>query len=227
MIALFVIAVSAGRASAEFVIMEPPVVDHCPHGKTWPDVLACVTKLGAPTVLQSTAHERLVRVVQKIQGNVGDAVAATYYDLGVYLYVERGKQWQIAGMFEMPGDYELLSFDHVTIDGHRGYRFDIGRSMVLDVELDDTSRARSMLAQRIAVYCAGDSYRCTDITTACDVIVHGKTYWTFRGSIVVEPKQLRVVGDRRRSGAPGTSMCTQAAEVSLGWPQGETNLDPD
>jgi hypothetical protein len=196
--------VSATARAERIVIMEPPVVHTCRQAPSWPRLVACLAKVGKPQVVRAIDHVRLVRLAGSPAS--GDSL---------YLYVERGGQWQLGGMFDGGDHTELLAFDPLTVGRHVGYRLDIGATSHVSVSLDGVSSVPAVLMTRRAVLCSGDNRSCTDVTTACDVIVYGRTFWSFRGALTIEGNELRLVGERRMAGP----LCTQAERVFLGWTQ--------
>ena len=201
--------VVVGSPAAAFVLETPPVIDACGREPTsWNAMATCLGKLGDFQVIRQDGDAKLVRLVQRKQGNIPPR------DLGVYLLLQRDHKWRIGGMYEPGEDYEILDLRQVTINDHTGWRIDLGRDLQLDVQLDDATSQRALLVHKVAVFCPGDGYRCYDAVTACDVLVHGKAYWTFRGKLAIEGTSLKITGDRSNGG----SMCAVAERVQLGWP---------
>jgi len=195
-------------ARAKIVIMDPPVVRQCPHGASWENVEACLRKHGTPTVLKSLPAARLVHLEQ-VQG-------ATHYDGGMYLYMQRGKEWKLAGLYEnRGGDYDLIGIEPVTVGKHTGFRVDIGQQYRSAVQPDGVTSVPAVFASHIAMFCGGDSWRCTEVITSCDVLVHGGAVYSFRGKLDIEDNMIHVRGDRSHVG----SFCAVPEQEPLGWTQ--------
>jgi hypothetical protein len=205
-LAILLLFCSGEAAARRIVISDPPIVMACREGKSWAIVEACLARQGKLTAERTLPAAKLVRIVQNNEG--------TPLDLGVYLYIRRADgSWKIGGMFEGTA-YVVVDLVPLTLQGHAGYRLDIGQIMRSSVSLDGETSVPSILATRRVLFCAGDSYGCPDATTQCDVLIHGKTLWTFRGKLVFEPEKVKVVGDRSRGG----QMCVPSEDVYLGWP---------
>ena len=188
----------ATRADAKIVIMEPPVPHLCRSGPTWPVVDSCLKKIGKLAVLRDTPDAKLV--------TVGDD--------GVYLYVRNAKLWVLGGMYEV-SPIAVIDLHPVTINKHAGYRVDLGVQVVTTVGLDEVGGvAMATIRTTHALFCSGDGYRCADALTQCDVLVHGKSYFVFRGHLTVESENIvHVDGDRTRAGAA----CSGPDRLYLGW----------
>jgi hypothetical protein len=196
--------VFAGPASAKRVIMTPTIPRSCPSAASWDGVVTCLARFGEVTLERKLAGARLVRLAGKDAG---------FRVPGLYLYVERGKRWVLGGMLDGRSDYELVRLERVRIGEHEGYRFDVGTFEETGVSLDGDTSVPAQSQQRYAVFCAGSSYRCTAVMTACDLFVAGKSYFAFRGTLKHEGDDVVVEGDRRNTG----TACDQPARVTLGW----------
>lgn len=205
-VALLIMLFAPVALARRIVIMDPPIVTACPGAKAWDAVQACLARQGKLTFERSLPTAKLVRVVQNNDG--------TPYDAGLYLYVQRpDKSWKVGGMFEGTS-YSVIDLKSLTIAGHQGYELDIGQIMHTTVSIDGSSSVPAILSTKRVLFCGGDSYGCPDATMSCDVMIHGKTLWTFRGSIGFEPGKAIVHGDR----AYGGQFCSPTRDVFLGWP---------
>jgi hypothetical protein len=195
-------------ARAKIVIMEPAIVRQCPHAPTWDGIEKCLKKLGKPTVLRSLPGARVVRLDQKS----GDAD----FDIGVSLYVDQGKQWKLAGLYEAHGtEYELLAAEPLTVGKHTGYRLEVGEMLRTAVSLDGVTSTPALFTMRRVMFCGGDAWRCPEVITACDVLVRGAALWAFRGAITIADNKVTVKGDRSITG----SFCSVPEQTFLGWSQ--------
>ncbi len=192
------LAAASARAEAKIVIMEAPVPHNCRSAPTWSQLEICLKKIDKITVLRDTADAKLVVVG----------------DLGTYLYLKRPQAWQLGGSYE-GGPVVLIDLHAVTINKHLGYRIDLGTQLVTEIAVDDNGGAEPATIRSVhTLFCSGDGYNCVDALTRCDAIVHGKSYFVFRGTLTVEDQNIvHVVGDRTRSGPT----CTGQEKMYLGW----------
>ena len=204
--ALLVLLLATDALARRIVISDPPIVTACPGGKTWEVVQTCLARQGKLTFERTLPTARLVRIVQDNDGHP--------YDAGVYLYLQQlDKTWKVGGMFEAPS-YSVMDLKPLTIAGHQGFELDVGQITHPSVSLDGVTTVRAVIATKRVLFCGGDSYGCPDATTQCDVMIHGKTLWTFRGTIAFEPGKAVIHGDRLFGGP----ICVPTRDVFLGWP---------
>src|SRR5688572_9149854 len=117
---LVVLALLCGTAAAErLVVMEPPVVRKCPKGKTWDAVTKCIAKHATVKVIKTLPKAKLVHV------SMSPAPQRGRGEGGIYLYVERGAQWQLGGMYETWQPHDVIAFEKLTVGKHTGYRIDL------------------------------------------------------------------------------------------------------
>jgi hypothetical protein len=207
MLALVVMSATA-TARAKIVVMDPPLVRACPTGATWEYIDKCLHKQGKPTILRSFPTARLVQL-QQISGGVPS-------DAGVFLYMQRGNQWRLSGLYENRGaEYEVLAMNEITVGKHAGFRIDIGQLFRSAVQPDGFTSVPALFAMKQSMFCGGDSWRCTEVTTACDVYVHGAATYSFRGSVTIGENQVKITGDRDHLGP----FCSAPETEFLGWTQ--------
>jgi hypothetical protein len=203
-----VLATSSATARAKIVIMDPPLVRACPRAATWEAVDKCLHKQGKPTILRSLPTARLVQLQQHQD--------TTDYDAGVFLYMQRGNEWRLAGLYEARGgDYEVLAMDSLKVGNHVGFRIDIGQLYRTAVSPDGVTSVPALVATRQSMFCGGDTWRCTEVTTACDIYVRGGSMASFRGTAHVADNNIRVDGDRKYMG----QFCSIPDQEFLGWSQ--------
>jgi len=204
------LALVAGVARADRVVrMDPPVVRACRSLPSWDKVETCLTAHGTPKVIRTLPHARLIRLLAK---GTGDDLELG--SNGLYLYVDKGKAWQLGGTYfnETP-DSEVLGASEVTVNHHVGYRIDIGQIARFPVSVDGVTSQPAVMTVRLSVLCSGDTWQCVQATTACDVLVHGKAQWTFRGVLTIADNQAKVTGDAHNVG----TMCPGEQQLFLGW----------
>jgi hypothetical protein len=185
----------------------PTIQSSCQRRASWELVTKCVRMFGVVKSIRSSDKLHLLEVSDPEGG-----------ELGYFLYVAVGTDWNLRGVHL--GAEELLSFEPFTLDKHTGYRMEFGNSFATAVALEDSSTVPALMSTRVAAYCGGESYRCTEVTTACDILVEGKAYWTFRGTVEFPElnrlvREIAVVGDRTKAG-----QCAPAAHMVLDWSQG-------
>ena len=206
-LALALLLLTGEAAARKLVIREPPIVRACPSGRSWGAITACLGQQGTITIERSLPKAKLVHVIQEGRDGVPD-------DAGVYLYVQMGDgSWQVGGMFD-GNPFTVMDLAPLTIANHAGYQLEIGQIYRSSISLDGVTSLPAIIATKRVLFCSGSTYGCPDATTQCDVIVHGKTLWTFRGKITFEPGMARIVGDRSKGG----QVCVPSEQVWLGWP---------
>jgi hypothetical protein len=183
------------------VIMIPPVARDCGQAPTWDAVTTCTSKFGTVTVEKTLPHAKLVKITQETSGV-----------RGFYLFVERHGAWLLGGMYEEKGD--ALALESVRLGTHDVYHVEIGTTAHEEIGLEDGTTARAVIVEHAQIYCTGTGYRCSAMTTSCDVLVAGKTRWTFRGKVSWKDGALHVTGDRTHAGP----MCDQSETVPLSFP---------
>ncbi len=129
------------------------------------------------------------------------------------LYVEDGHQWRIGGLFMRSTPYEVLSFELLKVGHQTGYRLEVGYTEPTSITLDGVSFTPAIMRGKLQFYCSGTHWSCPSVTTACEVMVYGKAWWTFRGTTTIGDNRVRVAGD---ASAIGQS-CGGPSEIFLGW----------
>ncbi len=205
---LLAVVSTAAVARARIVIMEPAIVRQCARAPSWDAVEKCLSKLGKPTVVRTLPGAKIVRLDQT-RGDVEP------FDTGLSLYVPRGKEWHLAGLYEARGDYELLAAAPLTVAKHTGFRLDIGELLRTGVSPDGVQTVPAVFAMHRVMLCGGDSWRCSEVISACDVLVRGAALWSFHGTLSIADNQIHVTGDRRNGG----SFCSVPETQFLGWSQ--------
>lgn len=196
-----VLAALAASARAER-LAEPEIVSRCPAGKSWSAVEACLAKIGTPRIIQTLGAAKVVGV--RVEG-----AKPPYREHGLILYVERKGTWRLEGMFHPYGnDFELLKLEAISINKRPGHRMDLGKVIAIEVE----SKPATLRMQQ-SLFCTGQDWLCTEVTTACEVLVRGKTRWTFRGTLTFDKRWVVVTGDRSKAGP----LCTVPERVPVNW----------
>jgi hypothetical protein len=183
------------------VIRIPPVASECGEEPTWEQVATCASKFGTVKVERTLPHARLIAIQDE------NAAAR-----GFYLFVEVHGAWRLGGMYEMPG--EALALESVRLGTHDVYRFEVGVTEREELSLDGRTPERAVILHHDQIYCTGIGYRCSSLTSACDVLIAGKSLLTFRGKVSWKAGALHVAGDRSHAG----DMCEQNEVVPLSFP---------
>lgn len=186
-------------------IVVKPVISRCRERPSWPAVEKCLTDVG----IKPIAVVRELRGAKLVQSSRGERP-------GIYLYVERGGKWNLAGMYESgQSELQVLSAGPFTIAKHTGYRIDVGVVARDDIVPDGVTLVPAVVRKELSLFCNGESYYCTDVMTSCDTIVRGQAMWTFHGKLSITERTVRVAGDRRLAG----TLCEVAEENPLDWPE--------
>lgn len=197
-------------ARKKVVIMQPPLVRACPRLKSWQDLTGCFTKHGWGSRVERTIGKaKLLRLDVQIGAKRIDNMLA--------LYVEDAKGVHLGGMYELvaddAGSVFVLAAEELTVKAHTGIRIDLGEEHASSVSVDDLTARPAVQRMRHSLYCSGLGWQCTDIITSCDVLVDGKTYWTFRGNVTIKDNMVLVAGNRDLAGS-----CAPSPSQFLGWP---------
>ena len=198
-------------ARKKIMIMEPPLVRSCPRMKSWGELTTCLTKHG-----WSSKIERTVGKTRLLRLEIKNGVART--DSMLALYFEDPKGVHLGGMYELPEEPSTRSFilavEELTVKSHTGVRIDLGDERRTQVSVDAVSGREAVQLLRHSLYCGGISWECVDVVSSCDILVDGKTYWTFRGTVTIKDNMILIAGNRSLAGT-----CAPSASQFLGWPE--------
>lgn len=203
------VILAARPATGRVVRWEPFPMRECPRGNSWDAIARCLTKHGQVAVERQLPRAKVVYVKKRERPH-------TFDESGLFLYVQRDGAWKLGGMLLTGSrDAEVLGFQVVTLRGQTGYRVDLGEHVATSVQPDQVTMLPAVMRTRTALFCRGAHWQCTRIVTACDVLVHGHTVWTFRGELEIKDTEVHVHGDRSKAG----SMCPGPDRVHLHWPE--------
>ncbi|HEY5951983.1 MAG TPA: hypothetical protein VIV40_41085 [Kofleriaceae bacterium] len=178
----------AGRADARRVVHIPTLEEVCPGNDDWAKVGECIKRHGAFTVVREEANLKVVSLGEQSRF------------AGIYIYMH-GKTWRMHGQLRISEPHDVLDFSHVTFGNHVGVRLDVGLTTPMSFSIDgETSETMGLFRQTLTLLCFEDGVGCTQMTTACDLMLHGKAYYSFRGKLRYANHQLEVIGDRRIAG---------------------------
>jgi len=183
------------------VVMTPTVSRSCPGGADWSAVTKCLARFGRPQIVDTLGRARLVKMP--------DVATGGFRVPGVYLYEQTGKRWSLTGTLVGPG-YEATGLANVTYGTRTGYRFDARRDASGAVVIGEHA-VPARTKQTHAVLCFSGGPWCSVALLSCDVFVGGKSYYSFRGSLVWRDKRLHLDGDRSAAGP----YCASQEEVYL------------
>jgi hypothetical protein len=204
------VAATATNAHA-IVIFEPPIVRACPSQTSWAGVAACLSKHGfGAHVEREVASAKLVRIDEPRDSRRAD--------IAYVIYVADKQGWRLGGLYELDSSddpHTVLGFTALTVRGHTGFRFDVGQIDMTSTSFDGVTSVPAEVIARRAVYCSGESYGCVVAITACDLLVRGQAYYTFRGVPAIgDDGELHTPGARDVAGS-----CNTAERQFLGWPR--------
>jgi len=181
--------VSAGTASPRRVVHMPTLPEVCPANAEWDKLDACIRRHGTMKVLRDEPTLKIIDLDDRMS-RFG----------GIYVYTFNNK-WGMRGEMRLWQEHDVLGIEHVTYGKHKGVRFDVGLSTPLPFSTDDGETSlQGVLRQQQTLVCFDERWGCVQVTTSCEMLVRGKAYYAFRGTLKYADKQLQVVGDRSRTG---------------------------
>lgn len=180
------------------VVMTPTIPRVCRSANSWDKITTCLERFGKAKVERELPSVKLVSITTEENVRVP----------GLYLYKQQGKNWVIAGMYELTGTFEVKDLTQPTIAKHTGFRFDVG--IVQPTSESDVAPAGVMRA-RVSVFCSGASYFCTEVMTSCEWLVEGRARETFRGTLTIKGGSAVVSGDNSRA----SQVCSSSGATPL------------
>jgi hypothetical protein len=177
----------------------------CEASKIWSKVTACLARQGST-----------VSVLYEIEGaKLLSLRYAPRADSTLNLYLLDNGMWRRQSFYAATNaNSELLSFKPTE---HAGYRLDVGMATATSVMIDEVSPTKALLKRIVTTECRRGS-GCRTMVTSCDVLVDGRAYWSFRGTIVwSEGTTVKIAGDTRFSG----KLCTPAKTLLAPAPVGD------
>jgi hypothetical protein len=188
-VALLMLPASTAQARRR-VIHIPTIGELCPAAAEWTKVVGCIKRQSGVGPIKLLRDDANLKLLHLAEGRFA----------GLYVYVHR-KQWTLLGEMRLYQQFDVLGFAPVKFGEHTGHRLDVGFATQSAVVLDGESTVPAMFRSVLTMLCFDDSHACSlQVMTSCDVIVHGRTFFTFRGQLVYEERQLRLAGDRRNAG---------------------------
>ena len=196
-VVLALLLATAGTASArrKRVVHIPTIGELCPGGAEWDKVTACIKRQSPFKLLRDESGVKLVQIAENSRFS------------GLYIYTH-DKQWKLQGEIRLHQAHDLLAFERVTMGKRSGFRVDVGTSTPSAITIDGETTLPAVFRYKLTSLCFLNSY-CMQMTTSCDVLLRGKAYYAFRGKVVYERGQIKVVGDRSNAG----QYCQQAELV--------------
>jgi hypothetical protein len=217
--AVVVTLLSPSTARAE-VIDVPPPVGGCTEAASWDAIGACLKKASyTSTQLRAGATWKLLEVEAqrdptstiRRRRHVGERL------LTLYVHQPARRTWVLGGHVSVSGvDYELLAAEQTKIRKHDVWRIDLGQAMTTPAPMLDGHPVPSLLRHNRTIYCNGTSPYCSEVFTACEVLVRGRAWFAFRGTakLVDGDTAIHIAGDRRRAG----DVCRMPERVQLHLP---------
>lgn len=200
---LLLVFAGAAQAKRKVVIMEPPVAYSCRQAPTWDLVATCLGKLGTVAVVRSLPDAKIATLAGGTEAVV------------LYTFQKAQRRWVLGGLYE--GGAQVLDARAIVVGTHAGYQIDLGLDSPIAISVDDSGTATPVgrLRARHALFCGGaGNYRCAEAVVQCEASAHGRTYFTFRGTLSLgTPNEVQIAGDRSRAGG----MCASQERLFLGW----------
>jgi hypothetical protein len=209
-LAFAIACLSASATAHSEVVMDPPAVRLCAFGKTWDDMSTCLGKLHIKAnVLETTKDARLAKLVQSLENR-----PMPTYEIGIYLYVNNGKMWQLAGALSTSGTTsEILGFSTVPVGSHTAYRVDVGETMQMSQNFGTTTVTGDVRMHH-TMFCPGDNWRrCINVLASCEMLVRGRALFAFHGAVSIAKNMVIVDGDISKAGM----MCAGKTSAQLVW----------
>ncbi|HEX5059197.1 MAG TPA: hypothetical protein VFV99_07545 [Kofleriaceae bacterium] len=190
---LALLLASTGTASPRRVVHMPTLPEVCPSNAEWDKLDACIRRHGTMKVLRDEPALKIIDLDDRMS-RFG----------GIYVYAFKTK-WDMRGTMRLWQEHDVLGVQHVTYGKHKGIRFDVGLSTAMPFTLDGETSMQGVLRQQETMVCFEDAWGCLQAITSCELLMRGKAYYSFRGTLAYADKQLQIVGDRSRSGTYCTS----------------------
>ena len=202
-------ALTAGRAEAkrklDFLDEDPPA--HCPRGRSWPAVTACLAKaFRAKAAAVEVAFERDGLRVASVPDGDGKLLV---------MYVQTdAKGWRRGPLEVRTGRFhDVLRMEMMTTPTGEALRVDMGASSRTGFVIVPGSSVRGVLRRTTTYVCRPEMASCQTLMTSCETFVDGRAYWTFHGEPVWHPTLgLRMRGDLGKTGG----VCKPSASQLVG-----------
>jgi hypothetical protein len=203
LLALAACALLGGRADARRVVHIPTLAELCPANAEWASVAQCIRRHAKFTVIREEAQLEIIDINSDAGGYFG----------GVYVY-RHDKQWTLRGEVRLYEQHEILAVQQATFGTSGAQRVDIGLVSPMPFAPDgENIVAQGVLRQRITAVCFDGAGGCSQLVTSCDMLLHGKAYNSFRGTLTYQNRTLGVTGDHTNEG----QFCRQAGPTFAGF----------
>lgn len=202
-VALVACALLAGRAEAKRVVHIPTLAELCPANAEWSNVAQCIRRHVKFTFVRDESELKIIDI---------NADGGGYYG-GVYIY-RHDKQWTLRGQMRLYQQHEILGVQHATFGSKGAERVDVGLAGAMPFAPDgENVVAQGVFRQRITAVCFEGAAGCSQLITSCDLLLHGKAYNSFRGTLTYKNDALGVAGDHTNEG----QFCHQPEIMSGGF----------
>jgi hypothetical protein len=194
LISLGIFGAGANSIRAERVVRTPSVARECPRAASWEKLKPCLQRFGEVKVERGEAAGKLVRVGGGPSG---------WPMPGLYIYSQHGNALQIAGQWQYDSGaaVEVLGLSTLKVVGRVGFRLDLGTSEATSVSFDGETSVEARMLSKSSVFCVGPGAACSPAIQSCDILVDGKAYYTFRGTLTIAGGAVTITGDRSHAGA--------------------------
>lgn len=195
-------ALLGGRAEAKRVVHIPTLAELCPANAEWSTVAQCIRRHVKFTFVRDEEQLKIIDVDADGGGHFG----------GIYVY-QHGAQWTLRGEIRLYQTHEVLAVQHATFGNQSAERIEVGIAAAMPFAPDgENVVAQGVFRQRITAVCFDGQRFCAQVVTSCDLLLHGKAYNSFRGTLTYEKGVFGVRGDRANEG----QFCRQPDIVSAG-----------
>jgi hypothetical protein len=200
--AILVALLSPSAARTEILDDPPPPAGGCTQGQTWSVVTACLAKARYKiSPLREGTDWKLVELEGQTDPPPRRSLDAERL---IALYVTSAKTWVLGGLVHVSGShYELLAMTQVKIGKRDAWKLELGQALTTNLPTNDSGASTPALVRyNRTAYCNGTATICSDVYTACEVLVRGRAWYAFRATTVVERDGvLEIGGDRSRGGS--------------------------
>ena len=181
---LIVLAFATTTAHAHRGMTIPRIVHGCPSGASWPQVAACLEKIGFEPVIVATLDD-----AKLVELTLGEPRVLE----GFAVYRNHGG-WHFMGFLGqagLPEDFTVKRFEHVL----DAYRFDVASTRMSSTSTNGVSSVPAIYRQITSAFCTGSGWRCTTVVPHCEQIVNGQTIAVYAGTLTVHDHTFSLKGN--------------------------------
>lgn len=172
----------------------------CPPNTDWNKLQRCMQSKDKVVILRDLPSAKLVR-------RFGKATASPT----ISLYMRVDGTWNVTTFSWSALDGNEVTALTMLSDG--ALQLEATATMPTSVILDGVVPLPALLRRKYTTICTARA-ECNSVQTSCDMWIHGKAYWWFRGKAMWDGQLLRVDGDATNAG----SYCEVPRPVRFGGP---------